>query len=71
MIHQLKCPALGDTVPEICYSNVNYWENFEKICGPSKLLMGLLLAKLINYILVSKSYIETKLGTSRSTQKLQ
>jgi hypothetical protein len=48
MIHQLKCPALRDTVPEMCYSNVNYLENFEKICGPSKLLMVLLLAKLKN-----------------------
>jgi hypothetical protein len=30
VIRQLKCPGLGDTVPEICYEVWNYWENFEK-----------------------------------------
>jgi hypothetical protein len=49
MIHQLKCPGLRDTVPEICYSNVKLLGKFRKaFFGPSKLLMVSLLTKCKN-----------------------
>jgi hypothetical protein len=46
MIHQFKCPGLGDTVPEIYYSNVKLLENFEKFFWSFKITDGFIVSEM-------------------------